>query len=152
MPAVSATHLIFFIAAMTIAAVLVGAFTYMINDLTDAMEIRSETEQASIKSRVEIVNDLVAMPYNNTSKELLVYVKNTGATTMDPNETLVFIDGLHHNYTYSIVGGGGNWTPGLTVIFTVEDCYFSVDSDHSVRVICSHDAVDRKEFRIGSLP
>ena len=91
------------------------------------------------------------MPYNNTSKELTLYVKNTGLVTMDPNETLVLMAGLHHNYTYSVVGGG-NWTPGKTVEYTVKDCYFSSYTDHSVKVIASHGASDRKDFRIGFVP
>lgn len=151
MPATSATQLIFFVAAMTIAAALVGTFYLVIGDLAESMENRAATEEASIRSRVEIINDLVAMPYNNTSKELILYVKNTGLETMDPNETLIFIAGLHHNYTYFVVGGG-NWTPGKTVAYTVKDCYFASNTDHSIKVVCSHSASDRKDFRIGNLP
>jgi archaellum component FlaG (FlaF/FlaG flagellin family) len=152
MPATGATHLIFFIAAMVIASALVGGFYVVIDNLNDGMVARSDAEQKSIRSRVEIINDLVAMPYNNTSKELIVYVKNTGAQRLDPNQTVVFIDGLHHNYTWRLVGGAGNWTQGVTVELKVEDCYFAADSDHSVKVSASYGASDRKEFRIGALP
>jgi flagellar protein FlaG len=144
--------MVFFIAAMIIAASLVGAFYLVVDNLNDAMVARSEAEQRSIRSRVEIINDLVAMPYNNTSKELIVYVKNTGAERLDPNQTIVFIDGLHHNYTWRLIGGVGNWTPGETLELTVKDCYFSAFSDHSVKVNCANGASDRKEFSIKSLP
>jgi len=150
MPAAGATHLIFFIAAIFIAVTLVGVFTVVIDDLTEAMESRSASEQRSIRSRVEIINDLVAMPYNNTTDELEIYVKNTGNERLDPDRTYVFIDGLHHNYTWSLVGTAGNWTPGATVAFTVEDCVFAPGSDHSVKVVCQFGASDRKEFRIGT--
>ncbi len=152
MPATGATHLIFFIAAMIIASALVGGFYVVIDNLNDAMVARSDAEQRSIRSRVEIINDLVAMPYNNTSKELTVYVKNTGAQRLDPNQTVVFIDGLHHNSTWRIIGGGGNWTQGATLELVVEDCYLSAWSDHSLKVSTSYGASDRKEFRIGDLP
>ena len=151
MAATSATHLIFFIAATMLAVVLVGSFAYIINDLNDAMEARGIAESKSIRSRVEIINDLVAMPYNNTSKELDIYVKNTGAEVLFENQTLMLIDGIDHNYTTRIVGGGSDWTPGVTVVFTVEDCYFAADSDHFVKVITSYGAADTKEFGIRSL-
>ncbi|NIW84040.1 MAG: flagellar protein G, partial [Thermoplasmata archaeon] len=64
MPATGATHLIFFIAAMVIASALVGGFYVVIDNLNDGMVARSDAEQKSIRSRVEIINDLVAMPYN----------------------------------------------------------------------------------------
>ena len=152
MPANSATHLIFFIAAVIIALTLVGAFVVVIDNLSDAMENRASSEQRSIRSRVEIINDLVAMPYNNTSKELDIYVKNIGAERLDPNATLVLIDGVDVNYTYRVVGGGSEWVPGGTVVLTCQSVSFTANSDHSVKVVCSHGAWDRKEFRIGSLP
>jgi len=152
MPATGATHLIFFIAAMVIASALVGGFYVVIEDLNDGMVARSDAEQKSIRSRVEVINDLVAMPYNNTSKELVVYVKNTGAQGLDPNLTVVFIDGFHHNFTWRLVGGAAEWMPGSTVELVVEDCYLAPMSDHSVKVSTSYGASDRKEFRIGALP
>ncbi len=152
MPATGATHLIFFIAAMVIASALVGGFYVVIDNLNDGMVARSDAEQKSIRSRVEIINDLVAMPFNNTSKELIVYVKNTGAERLDPNQTVVFIDGLHHNSTWSLLGGAGNWTPGVTLELTVKDCTFAANSDHGVKVSTSYGASDRKSFRIGALP
>jgi flagellar protein FlaG len=152
MPATGATHLIFFIAAMVIASALVGGFYVVIDNLNDGMVARSDVEQKSIRSRVEIINDLVAMPYDNTSKELTVYVKNTGAQRLDPNQTVVFIDGMHHNSTWTLIGGAVDWSPGVTLELTVSDCYFTADSDHSVKVSTSYGAGDRKEFRIGALP
>jgi archaellum component FlaG (FlaF/FlaG flagellin family) len=152
MPANSATHLIFFIAAVIIALTLVGAFILVIDNLTDAMENMSVTEQKSIRSRVEIVNDLVAMPYNNTSKTVDIYVKNTGAERLDANRTLILIDGMNVTYTWKIVGGGSNWTVGKTAVFTCTSQNYSANTDHSVKVIAQYGASDRKEFRIGSLP
>ena len=152
MPDNSATHLIFFIEAIIIALTLVGVFTLVINDFSDAIKNRSDAEQRSVRSRVEIINDLVAMPYNNTSKTMDVYVKNTGTERLDPNQTIIFIEGVHHNYTFRIIGGGVNWTASVTVIFTVKDCYFSANTDHTVKVACDNGASDGKKFRIGSLP
>lgn len=152
MPATSATHMIFFIAAVIIAIGVVSAIVLVTDELKDALESRASTEQSAIRSRVEVVNDLVAMPYNNTSKTLDVYVKNIGTTRLDPANTLVLIDGVDHNFTWRIVGGGSNWTQGRTVVLTVKDCNFTANSDHAVKVACSHDASDRKEFRIGALP
>jgi flagellar protein FlaG len=152
MPATGATHLIFFIAAIIIATALVGGFYVVIDNLNDGMVARSDAEQKSIRSRVEIINDLVAMPYNNTSKELTVYVKNTGAQRLEPNQTVVFIDGLHHDSTWTIIGGSGNWTPGVTLELVVEDCYFSSDTDHGLKVVASYGASDRKNFGIRTLP
>jgi archaellum component FlaG (FlaF/FlaG flagellin family) len=152
MPATSATQLIFFIAAIIIALSLVGVFTVVTDQLKDALQNRAESERLSVRSKVEIINDLVAMPYNNTTKALDIYVKNVGGQRLFPNQTLVLIDGIDHNYTWRVVGGSANWTQGLTVVLTVEDCAFSADTDHAVMVTCSYGAQDRKEFRIGALP
>ena len=152
MPSTSATQLIFFIAAILIAVSLVGVFTVVTNDLKDALGNRAETERTAVLSKVEIINDLVAMPYNNTSKTMDVYIKNVGAQRLFPNDTLMLIDGIDHNYTWRMVGGGTNWTQGATVVFTVKDCRFSAYTDHAVKVSCSYGAMDRKEFRIGVLP
>jgi flagellar protein FlaG len=152
MPSTSATQLIFFIAAILIAVSLVGVFTVVTNDLKDALGNRAETERTAVLSKVEIINDLVAMPYNNTSKTMDVYIKNVGAQRLFPNDTLMLIDGIDHNYTWRMVGGGTNWTQGATVVFTVKDCRFSAYTDHAVKVSCSYGAMDRKEFRIGALP
>lgn len=152
MPATSATQLIFFIAAIFIAISLVGVFTVVTNELKDALENRAETERTSVRSKVEVINDLVAMPYNNTTKTLDVYVKNVGSQRLFPNDTLMLIDGVDHNYTWKMVGGGANWTQGATVVFTVKDCYFSAYTDHRVKVSCSYGAFDNKDFRIGALP
>ena len=152
MPSTSATQLIFFIAAILIAVSLVGVFTVVTNDLKDALENRAETERTSVRSKVEIINDLVAMPYNNTSKTMDVYIKNVGAQRLFPNDPLRLIDGIDHNYTWRMVGGGTNWTQGATAVFTVKDCRFSAYTDHAVKVSCSYGAMDRKEFRIGALP
>jgi archaellum component FlaG (FlaF/FlaG flagellin family) len=152
MPSNSATHLIFFIAAIFIALTLVGAFTLVIDDLTDAMENRAETEQKSIRSRVEIINDLTAMPYNNTSKKMDLYVKNTGTQRLDPDQSLILIDGINKTFTWNIVGGGTNWTQGLTVVFTLSNVDFAANTDHSARVICSPGGTDQKTFSIRSLP
>jgi len=152
MPSTSATQLIFFIATIFIALSLVGVFTVVTNQLKDALENRAETERESVRSKVEVINDLVAMPYNNTTKTLDIYVKNAGTQRLFPNDTLMLIDGVDHNYTWRMVGGGTNWTQGVTVVFTVKDCYFSAYTDHAVKVSCSYGAMDRKEFRIGALP
>jgi archaellum component FlaG (FlaF/FlaG flagellin family) len=152
MPANSATHLIFFIAAIIIALTLVGVFTLVIDDLTDALENRADSERRSIKSRIEIINDLVAMPYNNTTKTIDIYVKNTGGQVLDQGGSLILIDGMDVNFTYKMVGGGTNWTQGATVVYTCLNVNFSANSDHSVKVITSYGAWDRKEFGIRSLP
>ena len=151
MPANTASHLIFFIAAIFIALAVVGAITMVMDDLTDAFERRGQDVQYAVRSRVEIVNDLAAMPYNNTSKTVDIYVKNVGGTRLDPNRTLILIDGVDRNYTYKIVGGYKNWTQGLTVVFTVKSVYFSAYSDHSVKVSCQYLAQDQKEFKIGKI-
>jgi archaellum component FlaG (FlaF/FlaG flagellin family) len=152
MPTNTASHLIFFIAAIFIALAVVGAITLVMDSLIDSIENRAETEQKAIRSRVEIVNDAAAMPYNNTSKTVDIYVKNIGRERLDPNQTLILIDGVNKNYTYKIVGGSKNWTQGLTVIFTVKSVNFTANSDHTVKVICDNGALDKKAFKIGSLP
>jgi archaellum component FlaG (FlaF/FlaG flagellin family) len=152
MPANSATHLIFFIAAIIIALTLVGVFTLVIDDLSDALENRADSERKSIRSRIEIINDLVAMPYNNTTKTVDIYVKNTGGQILDPGGSLILIDGMNVTYTYTIVGGGSNWTQGATCVYKCLNVDFTANSDHSVKVITSYGAWDRKEFSIRSIP
>lgn len=150
MPTNTASHLIFFIAAIFIALAVVGAITMVMDDLIDSITNRSDQEQKTIRSRVEVVNDAGAMPYNNTSKTVDIYVKNIGRERLDPNQTLILIDGVDKNFTYKIVGGSKNWTPGLTVVYTVKSVSFSPNTDHTVKVICDNGAWDKKAFKIGS--
>ncbi len=151
MPTNTASHLIFFIAAIFIALAVVGAMVMVMDDLIDAIETRGESEQKTIRSRVEIVNDAAAMPYNNSSKTVDIYVKNTGTERLDPNMTLILIDGVDKTYTYKIVGGYKNWTQGLTVVYTVKSVSFSANTDHTVKVSCQYGPWDQKKFKIGSL-
>ena len=89
---------------------------------------------------------------NLKTKTIDIYVKNTGAERLDPNRTLILIDGMNVTYTYKIVGGGTNWTVGATAVFTCTNQNYSANTDHSLKVIAQYGASDRKQFRIGSLP
>ncbi|RLF07569.1 MAG: flagellar protein G [Thermoprotei archaeon] len=145
----SATKSIFFIAAVIVAVTLAGIFTTITYKLSSDIGIRSDIVSSVLKSDITIINDPESVPYNSTTEELIIYVKNTGKNILYTSKVTIIIDGLvipDSNITATIMGGEENWSPGTVVEFHI---YVSLSSgDHKVKVVLDNGVSDEMYFRI----
>ncbi|HID73681.1 MAG TPA: flagellar protein G, partial [Thermoplasmata archaeon] len=93
MPSTAVSQIIFFIASIVVATMVVGGLFVVTQDFTDALEDRGHTNAEKLRTRILIVNDPVAMPYNNTTGELHVYVKNIGMREIGMGSIAILLDG-----------------------------------------------------------
>ena len=147
MPGTSISHMIFFVASIVVATMVVGGLYVVSQDFIDALEEKGQANSDSIRTRIVILNDPVAMPYNETTDELHVYVKNVGTRGIEIQSVLVFVDGFPVVPDNATVVGGGEWTPGTTLDVTVTVTI--ADGDHSLKVTAEHDSSDSMWFRTG---
>jgi flagellar protein FlaG len=118
MPGSSASHLIWFIAAITVAVAVVSALTASVLELTEGMEDRTDSLSGELRADIEIVNDPEMVPYEQATSTIHVYVKNTGSEALDmrPDLLLAFINGTATEAdSVTVVGGSSTWAPGITV-------------------------------------
>ncbi len=145
----SATKSIFFIAAVIVAVTLAGIFTTITYKLSSDIGVRSDIVSSVLKSDITIINDPESVPYNSTTEELIIYVKNTGKNILYTSKVTIIIDGLvipDSNITATIMGGEENWSPGTVVEFHI---YVSLSSgDHKVKVVLDNGVSDEMYFRI----
>ena len=145
----SATKSIFFIAAVLVAVTLAGIFTTITYKLSSDIGVRSDIVSSVLKSDITIINDPESVPYNSTTEELIIYVKNTGKNILYTSKVTIIIDGLvipDSNITATIMGGEENWSPGTIVEFHI---YVSLSSgDHKVKVVLDNGVSDEMYFRI----
>jgi len=145
----SATKSIFFIAAVIVAVTLAGIFTTITYKLSADIGVRSDLASSVLKSDITIINDPESVPYNSTTGELIIYVKNTGKNILYTSKVTIIIDGLvipDSNITATILGGGESWTPGTVVEFHVNVSLSS--GDHKVKVVLDNGISDEMYFRI----
>ena len=145
----SATKSIFFIAAVIVAVTLAGIFTTITYKLSSDIGVRSDIVSSVLKSDITIINDPESVPYNSTTEELIIYVKNTGKNILYTSKVTIIIDGLvipDSNITATIMGGEENWSPDTVVDFHI---YVSLSSgDHKVKVVLDNGVSDEMYFRI----
>ncbi len=147
MPGTSISHMIFFVASIVVATMVVGGLYVVSQDFVDALEEKGQANSDSIRTRIVILNDPVAMPYDNVTDELHVYVKNVGTRGIDTSSILVFVDGFPVVPDNTTVVGGGEWIPATTLDVTVTVTI--ADGDHSLKVTAEHDSSDSMWFRTG---
>jgi len=147
MPSTAVSQIIFFIASIVVATMVVGGLFVVTQDFTDALEDRGHTNAEKLRTRILIVNDPVAMPYNNTTGELHVYVKNIGMREIGMGSIAILLDGRPATISDVSLLNGTDWEPGRTVDVNVTA---TLDpGDHEMMVIVEYGASDRMTFRIG---
>src|SRR5574341_1690825 len=87
----SSTHLIFFIAAMILAAGVVAVVFTNFNAVTDSSREGAVTLSQQLKTDITIINDPAEIP--NSGNYYTFYVKNTGKSTLAPEHVTVIING-----------------------------------------------------------
>lgn len=146
MPGTAVSHLIFFIVSVVVATSVVGALLYVTGLYTDSMEEDGYILSEGLRTQIKVINDPVAIPYNNTTGRMIIYVKNVGMRTINPNSTVVLVDGLPYLPNSTAVLDGHLWSPGKTL-----EIYISVHlepGDHRLKVIVEYGKSDTLEFRM----
>jgi flagellar protein FlaG len=143
----SASSLILFIAAVTIAAGVATTMVTSISDVSQSMDDQSVDVARAIDTDVEVISDPGSGAVYDGKGTVTLLVKNTGGRTIDadPDAVDVLVDGRYvpaANRSTEVVDGQ-RWEPGSVVRLTVE-----ADLDpgsHRVSVVLDG---DEEVFRI----
>ncbi|MEM3396593.1 MAG: hypothetical protein QW620_02915 [Thermoplasmata archaeon] len=105
MPANAASHTIFFIGALVVSSILSAVFIGVSLQLKDGIEARSDALNKQLRTSIEIINDPRQMPYDSNNSELVLYIKNTGSTTISVVTLTIEINGTLYGYTSGSASG-----------------------------------------------
>jgi archaeal flagellar protein FlaG len=141
----STPQMIFFIAAVMVAASMAGVFIGIGYDMAQSVMDRGEKISDTIETRISIINDPAMMPYDGGV--LTVYVKNLSPDTVSKHMD-IFIDGVYiDNVTLDLdLNDTEVW--GSDVVQTI---WINIDlspGDHAIKVVLSNSVYDSLDFRI----
>ena len=137
MPATATSQLIFFIAAVVVASAVAGIFVTTTLNLSRGIQDQTNERVKELNTRIAVINDASAMPYNATAGTLILYVKNIGKTALDQNQTRVLLDGnlsASDNLTFRLLDNATDWSNEAVVEVTVGNVTLSA-GDHRAKVI-----------------
>ena len=118
MPGTSVSHLIWFIAAITVAIVVASALTASVLQVSEGVEDRTDVLSGELRGDVEIVNDPQRVPYDQATSTLTVYLKNTGSSGLEVvlDQLVAFVNGTGVSASNAtLVGSSPAWNPGTTL-------------------------------------
>jgi flagellar protein FlaG len=150
MPATATSQLIFFIASVVVASAVAGIFVTTTLNLSKNIREQADDEVIALNTKITVINDASAMPYNATAGTLKLYVKNIGKTTLDPNLTRVLVDGnisSSDNLTFRLLDNASAWSNEVVLEIAVGNITLSA-GDHQVKVIPQHDKWVVFKFKI----
>ncbi len=141
----STTQMIFFVAAIIVAASLAGVFIGLSANMAQAVEKRAINFSDKLDTSIKVINDPAFMPYQDSN--LTLYVKNTGANQILPTDLLVMIDGKDQNSSsWTIIGGSNIWGP--SIVLEIHLNIILANGDHTAKVVISNGISDSIGFRI----
>ncbi len=132
---------IVFIAVLIAAGGLAGAITAIGSDLGSDTRARGETRAHDIATHITIINDPADV---TVSPALVVYIKNTGDTTLDTGRLDLVINGVvSSDLSRDVLGSNDDetWPAGRVVQVTVNDIALG-SGDHRVRATIGNAASD----------
>ena len=144
----SATHMIFFVAAMIIASGVVSVVFINTNAMMEASREGVSTVSEQIKTDITIINDPSNIPQNGDVYTF--YVKNIGKSDLAFDQVTVLIDGdviLNNDLNKTIIGGNTTWYP--SDVLQLDVTYASMPAgDNTIKVITENGIDDSLEFHI----
>jgi archaeal flagellar protein FlaG len=141
----STTQVIFFVAAIVVAASLAGVFIGLSSNMAEAVEKRANNFSDKLDTSIKIINDPAIVPYQDSN--LTIYIKNTGSNQILPTDILVMIDGKDVNSSsWTIIGGSEEWAP--SIVLEVHLNIILANGDHTAKVVVSNGISDSMGFRI----
>lgn len=141
----SASHIIFFIAAVVTAGVIGAAFIGVGFTIASDMEHRTDAQSQDMMSSIAIANDPREVPYDGS--ELTFYVLNNGKVPIEADRLLVLLDG--QLVDHSVQPGPGaetGWPAGSIMIVKVG--WTAAPGDHVLTVTTAGGASDQMGFRM----
>lgn len=142
---VSGTHMIFFIAAVILAAGVVGVLTTSVNTFAGELDTRGQSLAAEMATDIRIINDPADVPNN----PLVLYVLNTGSRPIAPQSAIVFVDGQAYTTLGLDVLGTNDEVHRQGQVLEITVTGLNVASgDHRVKVTMAHGVSDSIPFYI----
>jgi archaellum component FlaG (FlaF/FlaG flagellin family) len=138
----TSTHLIFFIAATVVATATAGILSGVVTDMVGKATQRGDAFGDEMVSNVKIIND----PARVLNNPVALYVKNTGATTLDWYNATLIVDGQLVTSTKSLLGGEASFRPGAVMQMNYAATLSS--GDHSAQVVMENGVKHELRFRI----
>jgi flagellar protein FlaG len=109
MASVSTSHLILFIASLTVAAGVAGTLVQGVGDISNSIDDRSLDVSDEIRTDIEVISDPGSPVYNTSGNEnVTLLVKNTGSQRLSTNtdQIEILLDGSFTvNVTTTVIGG-----------------------------------------------
>lgn len=142
----AASESILFIGSIIAATAFVGVFAGVLQGFGDTFREQGNVVSDGLQSDMTIIND----PENIATSPLVVYIKNTGAIGLFPENTNILVDGVvAQNVTYDVLGEADDtvWPVGTVLEVTVNDIVPGV-GDHSLRVVGGTGVDDALPFRV----
>ena len=141
MASVSTSHLILFIASLTIAAGVAGTLVQGVEGVSNAIDDRSLDIEDEILTDIEVISDPASPIYNTSGNEnATILVKNTGSQRLQAstNAVEIIIDGeLKRNVTLT-VPDGVRWDTGEVARIEISTPGLG-PGDHRVKIIANGD-------------
>ncbi len=129
----SATHIIFFIASVVLAASFVSVAALTIINISNGIEDRGDMIAKQLSEDFEIIND----PTRMTNNPVILYLKNTGKVPLSTEHITVLIDGLYVNNTNV---SSNLWLPGDTITVTL---YVNLTAGEHVAKVILEDGLSK---------
>ncbi len=164
MAATSASHIIWFIAAVLAAAAISGVMIASVSELADKLEQQGNISSRELSFDISIENDITMVPYNSSTTNLSIYIKNTGSEEIyysGANYTFVLLlsggnytgDTHHIPVDMEVVGAGSVFLPGRTMRLVYQIPSLYSDQQYHMRILASEHAGvgDATNFRISQI-
>jgi len=141
----STPQMIYFIAAVMVAASLSGVFIGIGYEMAQSIMDRGEEIGDTIETRIIIINDPAMVPYNDGV--LTIYVKNLAPDAISKHLD-IFIDGAFvDDITLDLAMNESQmWGPNV-----VQTVWIDIDlspGDHTIKVVLTNSVYDSLDFRI----
>ena len=162
MAATSASHLIWFIAAVIAATAISGVMVSSVLEVADRLETSGRSMADELATDISIENAMTMVPYNATSHNLTIYIKNIGSKE-------IYFTGVNYTFILLLSGpnikdtdyiptdmallGGNAFLPGLTLRLTYNitaPSYLEEGNQYHMKIIASEysNIGDSTYFRI----
>ena len=145
------SSLILLSASLIVAGIVATSIIVISYHYADSIKSRGSMEEQYLKSKIVIINDLAYSPYNKTTDNLTLYVKNIGYTVLSMNNTAVILNGTLYSlsYPYTIHPTSGDvWAPQVVVEIKIHLNSPLSNGDHIVTVVSDYGVKDTLTFRV----
>lgn len=156
----SASHLIWFIAAVITATALSGVIVKVSFDISEKVENQGRALSGQLSYDISIENDVTMVPYNNTTHELKIYVKNIGERTIHSSEInitfILFMTGGNLTDTHflpvshTILDGSDELLPGRTIMIIYDVDFMHPSYQYHIKLTATEysEVYDQEYIRI----